>query len=478
MRNDNMKNLNQLYKCDYKIEVNGIKTNSKKVHQGDLFVCIQGLTHDGHNFIKEAISNGAVAIVSEKNINCSVPVIKVKNTKIELRNLLNRFYGNPNDTFKFIGVTGTSGKTTTSIIIYEILKNIKKSAYIGSAGVISNEFNLDEVENTTPEICELYNWLEKLKSNEYISIETSSVGLKQNRMGTIKFDIGIYTNISFNHLNIHGTFEDYKNSKQILFKNIKRNGCAILNIDDHYFNDFLSQCHCHIITYGKNKEADIRIMDVNLNLNNTNFTILYKNQKYKITINLLGEFNVYNISAALATALYIGIPIEKSIEVVKNIQIPAKVERLNFGQKFTLIFDTCHTKNAVQNLLHNLNLLKKNKIIVVAGMDPSHLNDENDFRKSTEMIVDLSDYTIFTFDKFEKGDISFDNYSNKIEKKLNKQKYEICLNNVEAIKKAINMASDMDIVLITGYSYFYGMGKKNNIDPYMVCRKAIEEKLR
>lgn len=107
-----MKTLKQLYNCNYEIEVNGIKTNSKKVQHGDLFVCIKGLTNDGHNFIQEAISNGAVAIVSEKDINCSVPVIKVKNTKTELRSLLNRFYGNPNDRFKFIGVTGTSGKTT------------------------------------------------------------------------------------------------------------------------------------------------------------------------------------------------------------------------------------------------------------------------------------------------------------------------------------------------------------------------------
>ena len=472
-----MKTLKQLYKCNYEIEVNGIKTNSKKVQHGDLFVCIKGLTNDGHNFIQEAISNGAVAIVSEKDINCSVPVIKVKNTKTELRSLLNRFYGNPNDRFKFIGVTGTSGKTTTSIIIYEILKNIKNSAYIGSAGVLSNKFNLNEVVNTTPDICELYNWLENLSDNEYIAIETSSVGLKQNRMGTIKFDIGIYTNISFNHLNIHGTFEDYKKSKQILFDNIKKTGYAILNIDDHYFNDFLSHCHCHIITYGKSKEANIRIVDINLKLKNTMFTIIYKNQKYKITTNLIGEFNVYNICAALATALCIGIPIEKSIEFVKKIRISAKVERLNYGQEFTLIFDTCHTKNAVQNLLYNLNLLKKNKIIVVASMDPSHLNDVDDFRKSTELIVNLSDYTIFTFDISVRNNISFSNYSNKLGKNLNKKKYEICLNNVEAIKKAIKMASSIDIVLVTGYSYFYGMNKKDNIDPYLICRKAIEERL-
>lgn len=263
-----------------------------------------------------------------------------------------------------------------------------------------------------------------------------------------------------------------------MFNNIKQSGFAILNIDDCYYHEFLSHCNCNIITYGKNKEADIRIIHIILNLNNTIFTILYKNQKYKITTNLIGEFNVYNICAALSVALCIGIPIEKCIEVCRKIQIPAKVEKINYSQDFTLMFDTCHTTSAVQNLLDYLNLVKKKKIIVVASMSPRHLNDIEDFRKRAEIFTNLSNYTIFTFDTSCINKFSIDNYSNKLGENLDKQKYEICLNNKEAVKKSIMMASSGDIVIVTGYTYFYGLNIDKNTNPYLICKETIEKDLK
>lgn len=472
-----MMKLNELYNCNLDIEINGIKTNSKEVKKGDLFVCIKGFTNDGHEYINDALKNGAVAIISEKDINVNIPVIKVEDTKAELANLLDKFYGNPNNKFKFIGVTGTDGKTTTATVIYNFLNKIKKAAYIGTNGIASDNYTVDEVLNTTPDILEFYNILEKLSEDnvEYISMEASSAGLKQNRTGNIEFDFGVFTNLSIDHLKFHGSFEDYKHSKIKLFEKIKKDGFAILNIDDEYYEDFLSHCNCNVITYGKSEKADIRILNSDLSLNKTTFSILYKNNIYEIETSLIGDFNIYNICAAIAVATCIGVPIESCIECSKKLKILGRMEKVKFGQDFTIIFDFGHTINSLKSVLSYLKNFNKNRIIIVFG---AVSNFESDRKEKGNIITSMADYTIFTSDKRADKKVleNQEDIINEITSDAIKPKFEVCIDRKEAIRKAISIANKDDIVLISGVEYFVGKNRKTGVNPYLECQKALEEK--
>lgn len=465
--------LNELLNCDLNIEIKGIKTDSRLVENGDLFVCIKGLTNDGHNFINSAIKNGAVAILAERKIKCEVPLVVERDIQNRLPDILTKFYGNLSERLKFIGVTGTDGKTSTALIIYEFLKDIYEAAYIGTNGILSNKYFVDGATNTTPTICELYNTLDILEKNKvkFVSMETSSAGLKENRTGNILFDFGVFLNLSVYHLSYHGTFNDYKNSKIKLFKKIKKDGVAILNCDDKYYDEFLSNCSCKVLKYGKKEDADLRILKIKEGLKKTDFSISYLNTIYNIETSLIGGFNVYNICAALSVALNCGIPIEKCINKCKQLKVLGRMENIDYGQPFTLIFDFGHTINSVKTVLQYVNRFKKNRIILVSGSLPNH---ESDRIEKGKIMSELSDYCIFTSDT--KGDETEQEIIKELTSKAKKGKYEICIDRKLAIEKAISIASDNDIVLISGVEYFFGKDRRNGVNPYLVSKEKITEK--
>jgi len=217
-----MKRLNELYDCSYDVLINDIKINSKEINPGDLFVCIRGVNFDRHDFIGEAISNGASALIVKKEGNYTVPYIVVEDPDAELKRLAQVFYDNPLDKIKLIGTTGTDGKTSTATIIRDLLGN-RKCGYMGTLGVDYGE-NHEELKNTTPEAHVICKYLDKMiKENmNYASIETSSEAFFRNRLDEFAFDIGVLTNITGDHLNIHKTHENYVNCKKDLFRKIKK----------------------------------------------------------------------------------------------------------------------------------------------------------------------------------------------------------------------------------------------------------------
>lgn len=464
--------LNELLNCDLNIEINGIKTDSRLVDKGDLFVCIKGITNDGHNFIKSAIKNGAVAILAEREIECLVPLIIERDIRNKLPKILFKFYGDFNKKLKFIGVTGTDGKTTTALTIYEFLNNAYETAYIGTNGIFSRKYFVDGANNTTPTICEFYNTINILEKNkvEFISMEMSSAGLKENRTGNILFDFGVFVNLSADHLVYHGSFEDYKNSKIKLFKKIKKDGFAILNCDDKYYNDFFNNCACKVFKYGKREDADLKILKIEEGLKKTMFSISYRNNVYNIETSLIGGFNVYNICAALSVALNCGIPIEKCINKCKQLKVLGRMENIDYGQPFTLIFDFGHTINSVTTVLQYLNKFKKNKIIVVSGAVPNH---ESDRKEKGKIMTELADYCIFTSDI--KGNELNEEIISELTSSAKKGKYEICVDRKTAIEKAISIANNDDIVLIFGVEYFFGKNRKNGTNPYLVAKEKINK---
>lgn len=437
-----MKRLNELIKCKYNIPIYGIKTNSKEVEKGDLFVAIHGFNVDHHLYIKDAIDKGAVAIISEKEIDTNVPVVIVKNTNKVLPEILKKFYENIEDKFTFIGVTGTDGKTTTSTIIHRILSKYYKCANIGTNGIDYLDLHID-TDNTTPTIEKLYEYLYLLnkKGCKYITMEVSSEALLHKRLDNIKYNVGILTNITEDHLNIHKTMSNYIDSKSKLFK--KANYC-VLNIDDKYFDKIKNKCRGKIITYGMNKNADYVISNVKIKKKQTQFII---NNKYKIKTNLLGLYNVYNITSAFITSLLSNIKPKDIIKEIKNIKsIPGRGERLDFGQNYTIILDYAHTENGIKNILSTLTVDKNSRIISVTGSAGGREKEKR--RKMGKVISDLSDLVIFTMDDPRFEDPS--DIISEMTKDIKKNNYVKIIDRKEAIYKALTLVKDKDIVVILG----------------------------
>lgn len=470
-----MKRLNKLIKCKYNIPIYGIKTNSKEVLSGDLFVAIHGFNIDHHNYINDAIDKGAVAIISEKKIDTNIPVVIVKNTNKVLPKILSKFYENIEDDFTFIGVTGTDGKTTTSSLIYQILSKYYECANIGTNGIYYDDLHIT-TDNTTPTIEKLYEYLFLLnrKGCKYITMEASSEALLHKRLDNIKYNVGILTNITGDHLNIHKTMTNYIKSKSKLFKTVKNDGFCILNYDDKYVDKIKRSCNGKIITYGINKNSDYIIEEVIIGINNTKFCIKTKGKKYIITTNLLGLYNVYNITAAFITCLTLNI---KSKDIIKQIEsikpIPGRGERLSFGQSYTIVLDYAHTTNGIKNILSTLSVNKKSRIISVTGSAGGREKEKR--AKMGKITSNLSDLVIFTMD-----DPRFEDPKDIIKemtKDIKKNNYLKIIDRKDAIYKALTIAKTDDIVVILGKgrdNYMAIKDKKIEYSDYDVIKSFFD----
>ena len=443
-----MKRLNKLIKCKYKTPIYGIKTNSNEVVYGDLFVAVHGMNYDHHDYIFDAIEKGAVAIISEKKINTDVPVVIVKNTNKVLNRILKKFYENIEEEFSFIGITGTDGKTTTSTFISYILSDILNCSNIGTNGLYYKDY-YECLDNTTPSIEELSNCLLKLNvlGCKYVSMEVSSEALLHKRLDNIKYNVGILTNITEDHLNVHHNINNYVLSKSLLFSKIDKNGFALLNKDDKYFDTIFSKCNCKIFTYGFDVNSDFVICKTDDNIKSNCFNILHDETVYEIETNFMEEYNLYNITAAFACSFLLGVDSTYIITKIKSLNtIPGRGEKLNFGQDYTIILDYAHTENAIKNILSTCSVNKKNKIITLTGSAGGREKEKRS--KIGKIVTDLSDLVIFTEDDPRDEDV-FDIIDDMLSF-VKKNNYEIIEDRKEAIYYALSIAEKDDIVLILG----------------------------
>ena len=445
-----MKLLSELYSGYPDIEIKGIKINSKQVEEGDIFVCTMGVNADRHEFIDEAVKNGASAIVVSRSVSEDrVPVIKVENTNRELSLLCQKFYDYPHKDLVMIGITGTDGKTSTATIIQTLIGK-DDCGYIGTNGRSWKDKVLDDNPNTTPDETILYKFLNDFRCDgcHYAVMEASSEAYFRRRLDNLNFDASGYTNITREHLNIHKTFENYKDCKKELFKNTKESGFCVLNKDDPFFLEMKDSCNGKVLSYGKDKSCDLIIKDYKVSPHNTIITFVYKDNDYIVESPLLGEFNVYNLALGLLVCLSLGFEMEKLIKNVGNIKVSGRLELLDTKTPYYVMVDYAHTPNGIKNLLNFVHTLDINRSIVVIGSA-----GERDYLKRPIMgktILDNASYAIFTYEdpRSEEpidiinmliSDVK-DTYSN----------YEIEVDRRKAIQKAIDMASDKDIVLILG----------------------------
>ena len=442
-----MKRLSELYNINDDRLIKSIKINSKEVEDGDLFVCTMGVAADRHDFIDEAISNGASAIVVSRDVGeKSVPVIRVDDTNLELRKISAKFYDYPCDNAYMIGVTGTNGKTTVAEIVYRLLGDT--CAYIGTNGrkFKNKHFSM---RNTTPDVDRLYMYFKEFidAGCNTICMEASSEAFYRHRLDDIKYDVGIITNITEDHLNIHKTMDNYVDCKCQLVKHVKDDGYSILNSSDKYFDKFKKEANGNIVSYGYKDSDTLKIEDYTLKRDKTIINFRYNNKSYEVISPLLGSFNVDNLAASILCLLCKGIGFEKIVERIKKLnQIEGRMETMPFVSKYTVILDYAHTTDALDNILTFLDMVKETRIITVTG---SAGGREKSKRPGMgKVVLEKSDYVIFTMDdpRFEDPNKIIDDLVSGSDK----TNYERIVDRKKAIYKALDIAEAKDIVLIAG----------------------------
>ena len=445
-----MKKLKELYKeSNSDVEINRIIINSKEIKKGDLFVCTMGVTADRHDFIDEAISNGASAIVVSKDVGeKSVPIVKVENTNKELPYLCQRFYDYPDKNLTMIGVTGTDGKTTTTTIIQTLLGK-DKCGYIGTNGRSYGSFVGDNP-NTTPDAQNLYSYLKEFVDGgcTYAAMEASSEAFFRGRLQAMEYDVSAYTNVTSEHLNIHGSFENYLESKCMLFKQTKKDGFCILNHDDPYYETCKKACNGKVLSYGEGKDNDLQIVSFKVFPNHTDIVFKYQGKEVKVDSPLLGDFNVYNLACALLVCISLGYKLEELLKNLKDVKVSGRLELLDTNTPYYVMVDYAHTPNGISKLLNFVHTLDINRSIVVIGQA-----GERDYLKRPKVgnvVVENASYAIFTYEDPRSEDPK--DICNDIiaELKDTHDNYEIVIDRREAIEKAVNMAEEKDMVLILG----------------------------
>ena len=444
-----MKKLSELYNCNNDVLISDIKINSKEVKKGDLFVCTRGVTADRHDFVDDAVKNGASAIVASRKVDVTVPVIMVEDTNKELPLLCSRFYDHPEDKLKMYAVTGTDGKTSVATIVQYLLGS-NNCGYMGTNGRSCYKFN-KETSNTTVDSDKLYKYLNDFLEAgcKEVMMEASSEAFFRGRLTNIMYDIGAITNVTREHLNIHGTFENYLNCKCQLFRQIKKDGYAILNKDDEYYNEIRKSCNCeNVYTYGKGEENTLQIVNFEIFPNKTKITYKFDNKIYNVESPLLGDFNVYNLACGLLVTIASGRTLDEVIPNIASINVSGRLDILpNIGQKFTVMVDYAHTPNGISNLLNFIKTLNINRSIVVIGAA-----GERDFLKRPIMgktVLDNASYAIFTYEDPRSED-PIDIINMMTKDIIDKSRFEVVVDRSLAIKRAIDIAKDNDIVLILG----------------------------
>lgn len=392
------------------IAVSGISIDSRAVQPGQLFVAMTGGTTDGHNYTRKAIDNGAVAVVGEKDLSgLSVPYIRLENTRQALTWLAGAFHDWPARKLTMIGVTGTDGKTTTTNLIYQILlaANIKAGMISTVNAVIGGEVLDTGFHVTTPDAHDVQRYLAKMVEAglTHVVLETTSHGWSQHRVDACEFDVGVLTNITHEHINEHGNFENYRAAKARLFSSLewtlpKPQGnprLGVINCDDvksfDFLNDFIK---VNKLNYGLGDGADVRAVDISYSPSGIHFMTQSKDFQVSVMSKLVGAYNVSNCLAALTAAVYgLGIQPEVAALGIASLEgIPGRMERIDMRQDFTAIVDFAHTPNALKSALEAARTMTSRRVIVVFGS--AGLRDKEKRRMMAETSAELADLTVLT----------------------------------------------------------------------------------
>lgn len=439
------------------VEPSGISTDSRSIREGELFVAVRGYSADGHEYVTQAIDSGACALVVDRPASSSLPEIVVENTAIAAALLAKKFFGDPASKLLLVGITGTNGKTSTSFLVRSILERA-----LGPAGIIGTvgfgaAGELMAATHTTPASVDLYRILSDFlaKGCRAVVMEVSSHAADQGRITGLEFDVGVFTNITRDHLDYHGTFENYVRAKEMFATTLleggrrKGPGRLVYNLDDPVLGKIGDRFDGDKITFGLGPAAAVRGERLRADLEGTQFDLGIGDGGIAVDLKLRGRFSVYNALAAASAAHSLGIGLDEIKEGLERIQsIPGRFEVVSSGRGPTVVVDYAHTPDALDNLLRFCRELSAGRVLTVFGCGGDR--DRGKRPLMGRIAVELSDAVYVTNDnpRSENPDDIIDEILQGT--KGSKTSVRVIEDRREAIGKAVRDANADDLVVLAG----------------------------
>lgn len=475
-------------KGDPSTVIQGLSNDSRHVKKGDLFFCISGIAQDGHQYAPQAVEAGAAALVVERELELDVPQLIVSNARHALAVLSTMFYGDPSEELRLIGVTGTNGKTTTTHLIERILMDAGQSA--GVIGTIEMRYanQTFPMSGTTPDAMHLQQSLRSMADQgvQACAMEVSSHALEQGRVKGCHFRTAVFTNLTQDHLDYHGTMEAYREAKGLFFSRLgntfsqkeEDRSYVVLNGDDPASEYFKGLTTAETIMYGLHETAHVRASHIQITSQGTSFKLDTFRGSAEVKLQMVGKFNVYNALAAISVGIIENIKLEdivKSLEAVPG--VAGRVEPVQAGQPFSVIVDYAHTPDGLENVLETVNEFAQGQVYCVFGC-----GGDRDRKKRPimgQIAAKYADYLFVTSDNPRTEDpalILKDIEAGLKEHQVPESRYECIVDRRTAITKAIEKASPQDVVLIAGKGHetYQIIGKEiHDFDDRKVAEEAI-----
>lgn len=461
--------LTELFENVPDIEIKSLMTDSRKKRPDSIFFCVKGMMFDGHKFVEDAIANGAKVIVHSDPIpytHDDITYIQVVDVISAFNKIADAFYGYPSHHLTMFGVTGTNGKSSIACMIRDILNPFTPTGYIGTISISYGNVKLPPL-LTTPDIDDLHGILRDMveAGMKACALEVSSIGIEQGRVDSIDFDVAIFTNLTHDHLDYHGTMANYFHAKKKLFDHLKQNAIAITNADDPHGLEIVKDCKCNVVTYGIDVSADYRAKDIQLLKDRTKFTLVVANSEYAIETNLVAKFNIYNLLAAIAALHMKGLPIEAMLPHLNNLsQIEGRMQLIKDGQPFNIVIDFAHTPDGLEKVCQYASAItpKGKRIIAISGSAGKRdVIKRPIFGKILDKYCDM---IILTEDDPRDEDPS--EIADEIATGIEKTNYVKIMDRYDAIREAVELADVNDTIIILGKGDEKFIYRENGRVPY------------
>ena len=459
------------------LEVSSIAYDSRKVTEGGLFVAVTGFATDGNRFIPMALEKGARVVVTAKEPAGDIPYVLVDSDRLALAQISANFYGRPGQKMKMIGVTGTNGKTSSTLLLKHVLEQVL-GAKVGLMGTMENMIGNVSVptERTTPESMELQQLLAQMYEAgcTHAIMEVSSHAIALDRVGGLHYSVGAFTNLTEDHLDFHKDMEDYCDTKARLFG---RCDLGVANRDDAWFDRMCANAACPVLTTSVKGEADLCARDLELLSDGIRFTAVYGGEQVEVSLPIPGKFTVYNALTVLGMALQLGITLRQAADALKTAQgVKGRVEVVPTpGKDYTVLIDYAHTPDGLENVLSSVRGFCKGRLIAVFGCG----GDRDPIKRPImgRIGAEIADIAIITSDNprtEEPAAIIRDIVAGISSEKT----YEVVENRVQAIHHAMDIAQKHDIIVLAGKgheTYQEVCGVKHHMDEREIVADYLEE---
>ena len=464
--------------ADMEKEITSVAYDSRKVTPGGLFVAVTGFVTDGNRFIPMALEKGAAAIVTAVEPETDIPYILVSSDRLALAMIGANFYGRPADTMTLIGVTGTNGKTSSTLLLKHVLE-VTRNAKVGLIGTMENMIGDQSVpaERTTPESLDLQALFAQMRSAgcSYVIMEVSSHAISLERVGGVRFGVAAFTNLTEDHLDFHKTMENYCDAKAELFARSEK---CVANLDDAWFDRVCAKADSPVLTTSAKAQAQLYAKDLQLLSDGVRFTAVSQEKQVEVNLPIPGRFTVYNALTVLGCAMQLGISLEESVQALKTAKgVKGRVEVVPTpGKPYTVLIDFAHTPDGLENVLSSVRGFCRGRLIAVFGCG----GDRDPIKRPImgKIGVDIADIAIITSDnpRTEEPMAIIRDILKGIDP--GKNNYEVIENRPNAIRHAMDIGQKNDIIVLAGkghetYQEIHGV--KHHLDEREVVAAYLEE---